>query len=372
MDWPTLSRAMNRSPTYARIHGRCTRPMETTGTPADTASPGSAKRVSTTPSSGAMTVSCSRIASVARNPARAAAESPLAARWLSATAAAISDARAAAASACARRWLISASSPGCSSTAIVSPRCTVSPSSLSSRARRPDARGASWSSRISTVPLTRSVSPWRRHPEQRATAASAKACAVLLTLRAASAARLQPVDRVQGDAALAPDLEVQVGSLIARPTAHVAEDLAFGDPFAASHARVTQVAIKTVVAAAVIHQHGEEVGAEGSREAHAAARNGADRRAGRRRDSDAVPRDARVVRAGGGAELVHDPPLHGPVELAQVRGGDGGSRGSGAALFGLTAGPLQGDDAVVQALLVTLELGQALQGLTRTAPRLTE
>ena len=82
--------------------------------------------------------------------------------------------------------------------------------------------------------------------------------------------------------------------------------------------------------------------------------------------------DAGVVRAGGGAELVHDPPLHRPVELAQVRGGDGGGRRGGAARFGLTAGALQSDDAVVQTLLVALELGQALQGLPRTAPRLTE
>src|SRR5437667_295930 len=286
MDWPTLSRAMNRSPTYARIHGRCTRPMETTGTPADTASPGSAKRVSTTPSSGA--------------------------------------------------------------------------------------RGASWSSRISTVPRTRSVSPWRRHPEPRATAASAKACAVLLTLRATSASRLQPVDGVEGDAALAPDLEVQVGSLIARPAPDMAEDLPFGDSLPFGDCRVIQVAVEAVIAAAVIDQNGFEVGAEGSRKAHEAARDAADGGAGRRRDSDAVPRQAGVVRACGGAELVHDASLHGPVELAQVRGGDGGAGSGGAAGFRLTPGSLEGHDAVVQALLVALELGQTLQGLPRTAPRLAQ
>src|SRR5439155_1557763 len=293
MDWPTLSRAMNRSPTYARIHGRCTRPMETTGTPADTASPGSAKRVSTTPSSGAMTVSCSRIASVARNPARAAAESPVGAR-----------------------------------------------------------------------------TAWSRAAA--ATAASANACAVLPPLRATSASRLQPVDGVEGDAALAPDLEVQVGSLIARPAPHMAEDLPFGDALPFGDCRVIQVAVEAVIAAAVIDQNGFEVGAEGSRKAHGAARDAADGGAGRRRDSDAVPRQAGVVRACGGAELVHDAPLHGPVELAQVRGGDGGGGSGGAAGFRLTPGALEGHDAVVQALLVALELGQALQGLPRTAPRLAQ
>ena len=70
-----------------------------------------------------------------------------------------------------------------------------------------------------------------------------------------------------------------------------------------------------------------------------------------------MPRDAGVVRARRGAELIHDAPLHGPVELTQVCGGDGGGGGGSAARFRLAAGPLEGDDAVVQALLVALELG---------------
>src|SRR5207253_9745274 len=63
-----------------------------------------------------------------------------------------------------------------------------------------------------------------------------------------------------------------------------------------------------------------------------------------------------------------DPPLHGPVELAQVRRGDGGG-GGGAASLGLAPRPLQRHDAVVQGHLVALELGQALQRLARSAPR---
>src|SRR6266576_4537061 len=173
----------------------------------------------------------------------------------------------------------------------------------------------------------------------------------------ASASGLQPVDRIQGDAAVAPDLEVQVGPLVARPTAHMAQGLTLDDPLPMGHRRVTQVAVEAVVAAAVIDQHGSEVGAERSREAHGAAGDGADRRAGRRGDADTVPRDAGVVRARRGAELIHDAPLHGPVELTQVCGGDGGGGGGSAARFRLAAGPLEGDDAVVQALLVALELG---------------
>jgi len=80
-----------------------------------------------------------------------------AARALSACAAATSAVRSPAALACARRWLINASSPGCSSTASVSPWRTVSPSSLSSRTSRPAASEASCTSRISTVPETRSM-----------------------------------------------------------------------------------------------------------------------------------------------------------------------------------------------------------------------
>src|SRR6266853_986185 len=187
----------------------------------------------------------------------------------------------------------------------------------------------------------------------------------------ASAARLQPVDWVQGDAALAPDLEVQVGSLVARPAAHVAHDLSLDYALPLGHGGIAQVAVKAVVATPVVDQYRSEVGAERPREAHGAARDGADGRAGRGRDADPVPRDARLVRARRGTELVHDPPLHGPVELAQVRGGDGGG-GGGAAGLGLAPRALERRDAVVQALLVALELGQALQRLARTAPRLPQ
>src|SRR2546426_11793861 len=40
--------------------------------------------------------------------------------------------------------------------------------------------------------------------------------------------------------------------------------------------------------------------------------------------SDAVPRDAGVVRARGGPELVEEAPVHRPVELSEIGRGDGG------------------------------------------------
>src|SRR6266550_3816981 len=113
----------------------------------------------------------------------------------------------------------------------------------------------------------------------------------------ASAARLQPVDGVEGDAALAPNLEVQVGSLIARPAAHVAHDLSLDHALSLGHGGIVQIAVKAVEAAPVVDQYRSEVGAEQPREAHGAARDGAYGSAGRRRDSDPVPRDARIARA---------------------------------------------------------------------------
>src|SRR5207245_10378924 len=63
--------------------------------------------------------------------------------------------------------------------------------------------------------------------------------------------------------------------------------------------------------------------------------------------------------------------LDGAVEVAQFRRGDGGG-GRGAASLGLAPRALERHDAVVQALLVALELGQALERLARTAPRLSQ
>src|SRR3989454_6079327 len=95
-----------------------------------------------------------------------------------------------------------------------------------------------------------------------ATAASARVCTGLFTRRPASAARLQPVDGVQGDAALAPDLEVQVRSLIARPTAHVAHDLSLDHALSLGHGGIVQIAVKAVEAAPVVDQYRSEVRSE--------------------------------------------------------------------------------------------------------------
>src|SRR2546426_4725472 len=94
--------------------------------------------------------------------------------------------------------------------------------------------------------------------------------------------------------------------------------------------------------------------------------------AGRRRDPDAVPGDAGVVRAGRGAELVQDLAVHRPVELAQVGGRDRSGRGRGAPGLRLAARALERGDAVVEAALVPLERGEPLLRLSRAASRLDE
>src|SRR5436309_1550241 len=369
------------------------------------------------PSSGAVTVSWSRIASAAARAAPAAVDSLAAARtaarraaaaaaaaaspsyccaetmpWscsgfararsfaaraLSASAALTSLTRRPAARACACRWRMRASRPGCSSTATVSPRRTVSPSSLRSRTRRPVVKGASCTSRISTVPETCSASVRSAQP---ATAAATTTNRVMrdagwgmrrwathashpaspLPHPAMLAVRLQPVDRIQGDAALPAHLEVEVRAPVARLAADVPDDLAFRDPFALGDSGLAEVAVEAVVPAAVIEQDRREIGAERPGEAHGAGRDGAHRRACGCRDPDAVPGDPGVVGPGRGAELVDDPAVHGPVELAQIGRGDRRDRRRGAPCESLLPGALQGRDAVVQVLLVALELGETL------------
>src|SRR6266705_886136 len=51
---------------------------------------------------------------------------------------------------------------------------------------------------------------------------------------------LKPVDRIEGDAALAANLEVEVGSLVTRLTAHVADDLALEHALSRGHGRIAQ------------------------------------------------------------------------------------------------------------------------------------
>src|SRR2546422_6200524 len=157
-------------------------------------------------------------------------------------------------------------------------------------------------------------------------------------------------------------------SLVARLPPDVADHLALEDPLTLRHARVVQVAVEGVVAAAVVEQDRCEVGAERSGEAHGAGRDRPDRRAHRRRDADAVPRDAGVVRARGGPELVEDAPVHRPVELSEIGRGDGGRTGGDAAGLRFAPGALERRHAVVQGLLVSLELRQPLLRLARVAP----
>src|SRR5437588_11261846 len=66
------------------------------------------------------------------------------------------------------------------------------------------------------------------------------------------ASRFQPVNGIQGDPPTSPDLEVQMRPLVARPAAHVADDLPLEDPPARGHRRVAQVSVEGVLAAPVI------------------------------------------------------------------------------------------------------------------------
>src|SRR2546428_13572682 len=97
----------------------------------------------------------------------------------------------------------------------------------------------------------------------------------------ASAARLQPVDGVQGDAALAPDLEVQVRSLIARPTAHVAHDLSLDHAPPLGPGGIVKIPEKAEEAAPVVDHYQSREGPERPREAHGAAAGGPAGRAAR-------------------------------------------------------------------------------------------
>src|SRR5207244_11756988 len=164
---------------------------------------------------------------------------------------------------------------------------------------------------------------------------------------------------------------VDVRPPVALLPADVPDDLAFGDALAPGDRGLAQVPVEAVVPAAVIEQHRREVGPERPGEAHGATRDGAHRRARGRCDPDAVPGDSGVVGPRRGAKLIDDRPVHRPVELAQIGRGDRRC-GRGAVRLGLPPRALQGRDAVVQALLVALELGETLLRFARAAAGLAQ
>src|SRR2546430_15993705 len=130
----------------------------------------------------------------------------------------------------------------------------------------------------------------------------------------------QPIDGIERDPPLSPDLEVEVRAAVARLAAHVPDDLALEHALAFRYGGVAQIAVEAVVAAPVVEQHRGEVCPERTRETHGAAGGGAHRRPERRGESDAVPGDPRGVRAHGSAEPVNDLAVDRPVQLAQVGG----------------------------------------------------
>src|SRR5438067_13449501 len=97
------------------------------------------------------------------------------------------------------------------------------------------------------------------------------------------------------------------------PRRHVADDLPLEDALAFRHRGVVEIPVEAVVAAPVVEQHRGEVRPEPPGETYGAARDGAYGGPLWRGDADAVPRDPRVARTGGGAELVDDLAVDGPV-----------------------------------------------------------
>src|SRR5437660_9338370 len=118
-----------------------------------------------------------------------------------------------------------------------------------------------------------------------------------MSLRDASlSVAFEPVDRIERDPPLSPNLEVQVRAVVARLAAHVADHLPLEDALAFHHRRgVAQIPVEAVIAASVVELHRGEVCPERPGEAYDAARDGAHWRPLRRRDPDAVPRDPRLV-----------------------------------------------------------------------------
>src|SRR5216117_2152458 len=148
-----------------------------------------------------------------------------------------------------------------------------------------------------------------------------------------------------------------------------AASVAPGYALAFGHRRVVEVGVEGVVAAAVVHDHRRQIGAHVADQRHGARGDGPDGRAGRRADADPVPGDARVAGTRRGTELVEQPAVHRPVELAEARGRDGGRSGRGAARLGLAAGALEARDEVGDAPLLAAGGGEALLCFLQAAPR---
>src|SRR2546427_12762276 len=121
--------------------------------------------------------------------------------------------------------------------------------------------------------------------------------------------------------------------------------------------------------AAVVDQHGRQIQAQRSREADGAGGDRADSRADRRLDPDPVAWNARVVGTGRRAEGIDDraPPVHRPIETAEIRRRDRAGPGGDATRLRLATRALERLDAVVERALVLVETGEPLLRLPGVA-----
>src|SRR5882672_8035931 len=117
-----------------------------------------------------------------------------------------------------------------------------------------------------------------------------------------SAAASEPLDRIEGQAAVAADLEVEVGSLARVGPAGASHHGAALDGLALAHVRALELAVEAVVAAVVVEEHAQAVGAELRDVAGGAGRDRVHRCPFRRGDADAVPADCRVPGTGRASE----------------------------------------------------------------------
>src|SRR3990172_3633165 len=167
---------------------------------------------------------------------------------------------------------------------------------------------------------------------------------------------LQPVQRVQRDAPVAADLELDVRALVrALPpgkTYHVARCHAL--PLA--HLHLGEVQVQGIEPAAVIDNDARPVGAKRLSHLHHAPGHGADRRSRRYADPDALAHDGGVVGQAIRTEPVHQVAAYGPVELPQVAGAEGGRSRRGR---GRPARPLQGGQDIVEPFGVARERREA-------------
>ena len=162
---------------------------------------------------------------------------------------------------------------------------------------------------------------------------------------------------------------MEVGTLVRRGAAHVADHLATEHALTFGHRRVVEGRVDRVVPAAVVEDDGHQVGAERLRQHHRAGGHGLHGRARHGRDADAVPDDGRVVGSWGRAELVDQATVDGPVEGPQAALGDRGGACRRTARQRRPPRPLEGGDHVDQPALLLLLLGETSLGFPHAAPR---